>query len=193
MTVKLAGSRYPGWVPAVEEDASHSCPDVRAIAAASRNGVIGVDGRLPWSLPEDVEYLHQCVKGGVVIEGRRCYESRGRAFPGAEQTIVLSGRADWRPRDARVCPSMTSALAVAAAAGGPIWIAGGERVYREAFPYCRRLYLTLVDADFDGDTFLPEWRERFPVELSRTASGQGDLRYFFLILSPRDEPKEFPL
>jgi len=162
--------------------------DIRAIAAVSRNGVIGADGSLPWNLPEDVEYLHRCVEGGVVIEGRRCYESRGRGFPGAAATVVLSGRADWGPKDARVCPSMTSALAVASASGSPVWIAGGERVYAEGFPYCRRLYLTLVDAEFDGDTFLPEWRECFPVEISRRTSRDGDLGYTFLVLAPRDEP-----
>jgi len=176
----------------VEDFPNSSGADVRAIAAVSRNGVIGANGRLPWKLPEDVEYLHRCVKGGVVIEGRHCYESRGHAFPGAEETVVLSSRADWRPQDVRVCPSMNSALAVASASGSPVWIAGGQRVYEEAFPFCRRLYLTLIDADFDGDTFLPDWTGRFPVELSRRASRDGGLGYAFLVRAPVEEPEGLP-
>lgn len=164
---------------------------MRAIAAVSRNGVIGADGQLPWNIPEDVEYLHDCVKGGVVIEGRRCYQSRGRAFPGAKATVVLSSRADWKPADARVCPSFTSALGLACAMGSPVWIAGGQRVYEEAFPFCGRLHLTRIDADFEGDTFLPEWRKTFPVELSSRTSSEGDLRYTFLILATENPPKDF--
>lgn len=166
--------------------------DVRAIAAAARNRVIGAGGRLPWNLPEDVSYLHDCVRGSVVVEGRNCYESRGRAFPGAAETVVLSSRADWRPPDARVCPSLPSALAVAGAAGSPVWIAGGERVYAEGFPYCRRLYLTLIEAEFDGDTFLPEWERLFPVEVSRRTSSADGLRYSFLVLERREGPRESP-
>ncbi|MFP4351843.1 MAG: dihydrofolate reductase [Puniceicoccaceae bacterium] len=160
-------------------------PDVRAIAAVSLNRVIGRGGGLPWDLPEDVAYLHECVRGGVVVEGRRCYESRGRAFPGAARTIVLSGRTWWNPPDATVLGSLEAALSEAAPAGGTIWIAGGERVYAEGLPFCRRLHLTLVHREYSGDTFFPEWRDRFPVVLSRTDSEDGGLRYSFLVLAPR--------
>ena len=166
--------------------------DVRAIAAVSLNRVIGRGGRLPWNLPEDVTYLHECVRGGVVIEGRRCYESRGRAFPGAARTIVLSGRTSWRPADATVCASLEEALPEAASAGRTIWIAGGERVYAEGLSFCRRLHLTLVHREYSGDTFFPEWRDRFPVELSRTDSEDGGLRYSFLVLAPREAEHRSP-
>ncbi len=173
--------------------AGAAAADVRAIAAVSLNRVIGRGGRLPWDLPEDVAYLHECVRGGVVIEGRRCYESRGRAFPGAARTIVLSGRTSWRPADATVCASLEEALREAAPTGRTIWIAGGERVYAEGLPFCRRLHLTLVHREYSGDTFFPEWRNRFPVELSRTDSQDGGLRFSFLVLAPRGAENRTPL
>ncbi len=169
------------------DSSPHARSDIRAIAAVSRNGVIGRGGRLPWNLPEDVRYLHECVRGGVVVEGRRCYESRGCAFPGAAATVVLSTAAGLRLPDARVCPSLPSALAVAAALGNPVWIAGGERVYAEGFRYCSKLYLTLIDASFEGDTFLPDWRKEFRVQLSRRTSAEADLKYSFLVLSREDD------
>jgi dihydrofolate reductase len=185
----LADRPVPDWLRAMESHAAENAPDVRAIAAVSRNGVIGAGGRLPWHLPEDVAYLHEQVAGGVVVEGRRCYESRGRAFPGARATVVLSGRADWNPSDATVCPSLPAAIAEASARGRPVWIAGGERVYAEGLPYCGLLHLTLIDADFDGDTFFPgDWRERFPVELYRRESRHDGLSYAFLVLATGRSP-----
>jgi len=170
--------------PSSEEKQSGGSLDIRAIAAVSRNRVIGVDGHLPWDLPEDREYLATTVRGGVVIEGRRCYESRGKAFPGARRTVVLTSRKDWQPADAEVAPSLAAAYALLAGETAPVWIMGGERIYQESFPDWRRLYLTLVDAEFEGDTFFPDWTERFGRELHCKTSEKDGLRYSFLVLAP---------
>ncbi len=164
--------------------------DLRAIAAVSRNLVIGAGGRLPWDIPEDREYLAQCVRGGVVVEGRRCYESRGRAFPGARRTLVLTRRRNWHPPDAEVYPTLREAYAALAGEQNPVWIMGGERLYRESLPHWRRLYLTLIDADYEGDTFFPDWRSRFVKKIRCKESSLGGLHYSFLVLAPLDEEKK---
>lgn len=160
--------------------------DIRAIAAVSRDGVIGIDGHLPWKIPEDVDYLHRCVRGGTVIEGRKCYESREKPFPGANRTLVLSGRDNWNPPEVEVYSSLSYAYKAVQGTEQPVWIAGGERVYRESLPHWKRLYLTVIHDDFQGDTFFPEWRKHFPVELSRKDGEHEGLRYSFLILAPNE-------
>lgn len=164
--------------------------DVRAIAAVARNRVIGRDGHLPWNLPEDRQYLEDCVRGGIVIEGRRCYESRGKAFPGAERTVVLSSREDWSPEDASVCSSLEDAYQLLQGETRPVWILGGERLYHESLTHWRRLFLTLIHEDFEGDTHFPDWKQRFVKQIRRNDSHQGDLRYSFLVLAPVEDEKE---
>ncbi|MGE9290357.1 MAG: dihydrofolate reductase [Puniceicoccales bacterium] len=164
--------------------------DLRAIAAVSRNGVIGIDGGLPWDLPEDRQYLADCVRGGVVLEGRRCYESRGRPFPGAKRTLVLSRHSDSFAEDVEVYPSLAQAYDALEGETAPVWVMGGERLYRESLPHWRKLYLTWIDADFDGDTRFPDWNQRFVKQICRIDSHEGDLRYSFLVLAPEGQEKE---
>jgi len=164
--------------------------DLRAIVAVSRNRVIGAGGHLPWDLPEDRAYLAETIRGGVVIEGRRCYESRGHAFQGTRRTVVLTRRKDWCPKDAEVAPSLSAAYQILAGETVPVWIMGGEQIYRESLPHWRRLYLTLIEAEYDGDTFFPDWTERFVQQLCCKRSEKDGLRYSFLVLAPLEHDKE---
>lgn len=181
------GSAAPGGTGDEVENVSRL--DIRAIAAVSRNRVIGVDGGLPWDLPEDREYLAECVRGGVVVEGRKCYESRGHAFPNTKRTIILSSRSDWSPADAEVCASLALAYRSLEGEAAPVWIMGGEAIYRETLPDWRKLYLTLVDAEFEGDTFFPDWTRRFVKQIRCKTSENEGLRYSFLVLAPLDDEK----
>ena len=56
------------------------------IAAVARNGVIGRDGKLPWHLPEDLRHFRRTTTGGVVVMGRRTFDSIGRPLPGRHRT-----------------------------------------------------------------------------------------------------------
>ncbi|OPZ68219.1 MAG: Dihydrofolate reductase [Verrucomicrobia bacterium ADurb.Bin474] len=84
-------------------------------------------------------------------------------------------------------PDLHSALRMADAADGydTIWIGGGQALYEEALPLIDRLYLTLVHTEVpDGDTFFPEWRNRFTKVVSSRRSTNGKLDYTFLVLEP---------
>jgi dihydrofolate reductase len=128
------------------------------ILAVARNGAIGRAGRLPWSLPEEWKYFLEKTRGGILLHGRKCQDHHGRALPNRE-VIVLSRNPDYvPPPGARAAHSLAEGLTLAQASphSGPIWIGGGPEIYREALPLADRVYLTAIDADFDGDSFLPQ-------------------------------------
>lgn len=156
------------------------------IVACSENRVIGRAGTLPWRIKEDLHYLFEMVKGGVVIEGRRVFDELKRPYPGT-RTIVLS-RDPARTFDGcDKAGDLDIALRMADAIDGfdTIWIGGGQRLYEEALPLIDRLYLTLVHTEVpDGDTFFPEWRKRFTKVVSSRRSTNGKLDYTFLVLEP---------
>lgn len=136
------------------------------VAAVGRNGVIGVDGGLPWHIPEDMARFKTSTMGGVLVMGRSTYESIGRPLPGRD-TIVLTRRPDWSAPGVEVCGSLDEAIDLAVGRGKDVFVAGGSEVYSAALGVADRMELTEVDADPDGDTFFPrvDWEQW--VETSR--------------------------
>lgn len=133
------------------------------VAAVGRNGVIGVDGRLPWRIPEDMARFKSLTMGHVLVMGRATFESIGRPLPG-RSTIVLTRQPDWAHDGVEIARSIDEAIASARSVGGDVFIAGGAEIYKLALRLAHRMELTEVDAHHDGDTWFPEvdwsdWRE----------------------------------
>ncbi len=131
---------------------------ISLIAAVARNGVIGKDNKLPWNLPDDLKYFREKTKGHPVIMGKKTFLSVGRPLPG-RTNIILTHEKDFSALGCLLAASLTEAfeLAETAPGGEEVFVIGGAEIYRQTLPLAQKLYLTLVDADFDGDTFFPEF------------------------------------
>ena len=127
---------------------------ISIVVAASTNNVIGVDGQLPWRLPEDLRHFKQITMGKPMIMGRTTYESIGRALPG-RQSIVLSRQAGFEAQDCDVVSTIEDAITAAGDAEEVMVIGGGE-IYRQFLPQVDRIYLTRVQTEVEGDTQFPE-------------------------------------
>lgn len=150
------------------------------IVACSENRVIGKNGQLPWSIPEDTEYFHNKVRGGVVITGRKSFGELGVPLPDTD-TIVLSRDPSYAPMSVLTALSLPLALDLAQIieGEGPIWICGGQAIYEEGLPLTDRLFLTLVHAEVDGDTYFPDWRFHFSVKQFERKSSNEQFEYTF--------------
>ena len=159
---------------------------IELIAAASRNGVIGADNRLLWRIPEDFAHFKRTTMGAPVVMGRRTWESIGRALPG-RLNIVISRRAPVLPEGVLAARSLEEALALAA--GSPrIFVIGGGEIYRQAMPFADRIWLTRIDADFEGDAYFPTIpRGRFIGRTFRTLlpTAKRPWRVDFQVWTPR--------
>jgi dihydrofolate reductase len=138
---------------------------ITIVAAVARNGVIGVDGGLPWHLPQDLSRFKELTMGHVLVMGRRTYESIGRPLPG-RTTVVVTRRPDWSAGADEVIRArdVPGALELAAEIDDDVFVVGGGQIYEETLALADRLELTLVDAEPDGDTVFPQvdwsdWRE----------------------------------
>ena len=152
---------------------------VSLIWAQARGGAIGVDGRLPWRLPEDLALFRQRTTGSTVVMGRRTWESlpeRFRPLPG-RSNVVLTSDPRWSADGARRAGSVAEVLAEP----GPLWVIGGGAVYAAFLPHAGRLVVTDVDLTVDADTWAPAigsgWQRehRDPAEGWSTSS--SGLRY----------------
>lgn len=125
------------------------------IVAAAENGVIGVDNRLPWRLPADLQRFKRLTMGHHLIMGRKTYESIGRPLPG-RITVVLTRSAGIDVPGVVVARSLDDAFAQAAARGDDEpFVCGGADVYVQALGSCDRCYLTVVERQFTGDAIFP--------------------------------------
>lgn len=164
--------------------------ELAIIYARSSNGVIGMDGGIPWSIPEDMAHFKRLTAGCTVIMGRKTWESlpeRSRPLPG-RRNIVLSHRLDFEAPGAEVAHSLGEALCMAALKDkGTVWVMGGTRLYTRVMPHADRIEVTEVHKEFEGDTFAPDidpglwWME------SRNSSvTPGGLCYSFVSYVRRD-------
>ncbi|MEE8330626.1 MAG: dihydrofolate reductase [Acidimicrobiia bacterium] len=129
------------------------------IAAVARNGVIGLDGELPWSISADLRRFKRLTVGNTVVMGRATFESIGR--PLLDRTnIVLTRNAAYRPDGVEVASSVPEAMAIAEELGGAdgeLFVIGGAAVYDLFLEHADRMELTLVDAEPQGDVWFPKW------------------------------------
>jgi dihydrofolate reductase len=139
---------------------------VTIVVAMATNGVIGVDGGLPWRLPEDLTHFKQLTLGHPMIMGRATYESIGRALPG-RTTIVLTRDPAWSADGVLVAPSLDDALTRAHEIDDDVFLVGGGQVYAEALErdLVDLLSVTRVAQAPEGDTHFPQidWERWKPV------------------------------
>jgi dihydrofolate reductase len=129
----------------------------KAIAAMSKNRVIGFANRIPWHLPEDFKWFKQLTTGQVVVMGRKTFESIGKPLAN-RSTIVLSRTQSDIP-GVRVVSALSDIDL--RAEDREVFICGGAQIYAQALPLCSDLYLTLVNRTVEGDTFFPRFEDRF--------------------------------
>ena len=126
----------------------------------SENRVIGNAGDIPWHLPEDFKWFKKTTMGGILVMGRKTYESIGRPLPGRD-TYVLSRT----PREITGVHSFTDLEALDnLVTNQTIWIAGGGEIYKQMLGKCSELYLTRVNRSVEGDAFFPEFESDFQLD-----------------------------
>ena len=128
------------------------------IAAMTRDRVIGKDGKLPWTIPEEYEHFLSLIRGATVIMGRRSYEVFGGDCT-CKQMIVVS-RSMPASAGVHVCRSVDDAVALAATLGGPVFCAGGATIYAQTIDRAVEMDLSYIHGTYAGDSLFPEFDQR---------------------------------
>lgn len=131
---------------------------MKAIMAMAQNRVIGLGGKMPWHLPEEFQFFKKTTMGHAIVMGRKTHESIGRVLPGRDN-IVLSRTMQQRPgitvvRDLEDLKKLQIPPE-------NIFVIGGADIFRLLLPKCDELFITHVDRNVEGDTFLPLFEDDF--------------------------------
>lgn len=162
-----------------------------AIAACSRNRVIGINNKLPWSIPEDLKFFREKTKGHIMIMGRKTFDSiGGKPLPGGRLHIVVTRQADYlySHPDVKIVRTMDEAVNEAKKHVGKfpseIFVVGGGEIYQQSLPYLDRVYLTMIETTVEGDSFFPELpTEKWKLVSERKVSASPS--YSFEIWEPK--------
>jgi len=125
------------------------------------NRVIGRGNSLPWRLPGEMQYFRAVTLGKPVIMGRKTFDSLAKPLPGRTNIVVSRSASVDHPR-VKMARSLEEALRIGRAQAEvdgqhEVMVMGGAELYAAALAHADRLYLTLLHASPEGDTFFPEW------------------------------------
>ncbi|MCX7106264.1 MAG: dihydrofolate reductase [Methylococcales bacterium] len=128
---------------------------ISLIVAMANNRVIGLDNKMPWHLSADLKKFKSITMGSPILMGRKTYESIGRPLPG-RTNMIISRNLDYQQEGCLVFNDLNTALETASQSTKEVFIIGGSDLYKAILPLANVLYLTLINKDFQGDTFFPE-------------------------------------
>ena len=130
---------------------------ISMIAAMANNRVIGLDNKMPWHLPADLQHFKKVTTGKPVIMGRKTFESIGRPLPG-RRNIIITRNSEYTAQGIEVVTTPDAALELVTIAE-EVMIIGGGNIYEQFLPKAERLYLTFIDLDVKGDTQFPDYNK----------------------------------
>lgn len=148
------------------------------IVAKAKNNTIGKDNKLLWHISDDLRRFEELTTGHVIIMGRKTFESLGRVLPNRKH-IVFSQNPDFKVNDENVeiVHSMLQ-LQEYIEDEKENFVIGGAMIYNLLMPYVKKMYVTEIDKDFEGDTFFPRINDEIWKEVSRE-NGPEDLNNHF--------------
>ncbi|MDO9068323.1 MAG: dihydrofolate reductase [Deltaproteobacteria bacterium] len=138
-------------------------PEKIIIVAMTRDRVIGLNGRMPWHISDDLKLFKRITLGGTVIMGRTTFQSIGKPLPG-RNNIVVSATVKDIP-GATVCQTFEEAVKKAEVLGQKIFFIGGASIYRQALAIADAMHVSWVMHKYSGDTHFPKfdmslWQEK---------------------------------
>lgn len=156
------------------------------IVAMARNGVIGHQNSLPWGkLPGDLPRFKNLTMGKPCIMGRKTFESLPKALDGRLNIVVSRNGFTANGGNVRAVASIAQAWSVAHDSGtDETFVIGGAEIYKQTIASCDRMYLTVIEQDFDGDTRI-DLSDLFDWTVVSTARIDGPLPYRNFLLERR--------
>ncbi|MBE1554732.1 dihydrofolate reductase [Sporosarcina limicola] len=145
------------------------------------NRVIGLNNKMPWHIPEELAYFKKVSMGKAMVMGRKTYESIGRPLPGRLNIIVTRNKA-YTAEGIVVVHDLDEAILKAKEYADEVMIIGGSEIFSLALDIADRLYITLIQKYFEGDTFFPPYDEGWKrVSTSEDVLSADGIPYSYLI------------
>ncbi|MGZ8947274.1 MAG: dihydrofolate reductase [Methylococcaceae bacterium] len=128
---------------------------ISLIVAMASNRVIGLNNQMPWHLSADLKKFKKITMGSPILMGRKTYESIGKPLPG-RTNIIVSRNPEYRQDGCLVFNDLNIAIKKACESAKEVFVIGGSDLYEAILPFADAIYLTVINSEFQGDTFFPD-------------------------------------
>lgn len=130
---------------------------INIIVATSINGVIGCNNKLIWYLPTDLKKFKEITSGHPVIMGRKTYESIGKPLKN-RRNIIISRNKNYKVDGGEVVFSLEDAIKLT---NNNCFIIGGGEIYNQSIGIADKIYLTIINKEFEGDVKFPKLNDEW--------------------------------
>ena len=128
---------------------------ISIIVAIEQNNAIGLNNQLLWHISNDLKRFKKITAGHTVIMGKKTLESLPSGPLPKRRNIILSDIPNDVIEGCETVNSIQAALNLVKNED-EVFVIGGGSVYRQFLPLAHKLYLTIIEKDYDADTFFPE-------------------------------------
>ena len=150
--------------------------EVAIIVAMTPQGLIGKNNQIPWHLPADLQRFKKITMEHPIVMGRKTFESLPGILPG-RQHIVLTRKKDYRATGCDIVSNWNEVEDLDAAVT-KVFVISGADIYKYALPLAQQMYVTLVNANLDGETYFPEWNKSQWKEIEREFRAKDEKNKF---------------
>lgn len=128
-----------------------------AIAALGKKRQIGVNGGLPWSIPDEYRHYQETVRGQHVLIGRKNFESHNGDVTGTTP-LILTRDVNYQSENGIVCRNLEEVSEYADKNKlKEIYVIGGAEIYKLTLPFVSEFLWSEVNYDGPADAWFPEF------------------------------------
>ncbi|MBU0946975.1 MAG: dihydrofolate reductase [Proteobacteria bacterium] len=144
--------------------------EIILIVAMAQNRVIGRNNHIPWHIPEEIHFFKETTMGHAVIMGRKTFTSIGKALPG-RHNVVLTRNRDLHFPECQTAHNFAEAISFCQGQE-KIFVIGGRAIYEESMPLADTILLSVLDEEYEGNTYFPVISETLYQQISEERIGQ---------------------
>lgn len=140
---------------------------------------IGKDGWMPWHLPEDLKHFKKVTLNQNIVMGRTTFEGMKKPLP-KRHTYVITNNKDYKVESelVTVVNDFNALLNKFKDSDEVLYITGGAKIYTHALPYVDEMWISLVDGEYEADTYFPSYNEEdFILKTKERKEGFSILHY----------------
>ena len=157
---------------------------ISIIVALDKNRGIGKNNKIPWHIPEDLKHFKEITMGHPVIMGRKTFESIGRPLPD-RTNIVVTRDVNFKAPGCTIVHSLDEAINKAKEIVEEIFIIGGAEIFRQSIDKADKLYVTIIDKEFDVDTYFPDYEQKF-MKVAEVKQSNNDFSFQYIVLKRKN-------
>lgn len=133
---------------------------ISLLVAMDKNQVIGLNGDMPWHLPNDLKYFKEKTMDNTIIMGRKTFESLGRVLPNRYHIVITKNKDLVLPNEIDIIYDMAEVFELNNNhPDKELFVIGGGKIFEQVLPHADRLYITLINEEFNGDVYFPSFNK----------------------------------